>query len=87
MCLLEGVALDKPFIATDIGGAETLSDHQMCGKIIGTDQEAADAVIEFMEMDKAEIQSRCRNSIIRFDFDRYIAQIEAVFDEVLGDKV
>lgn len=84
MCLLESVALDKPFIATDIGGAETLSNHQTCGKIIETDQEAADAVIKFMEMDKAEIQNRCRKSIIRFDFDDYIAQIEEVFDEVLS---
>lgn len=87
MCLLESVALDKPFIATDIGGAKTLSNHQTCGKIIETDQEAADAVIEFMEMDKAEIQNRCRESIVRFDFDKYIAQIEAVFDEVLSDEM
>lgn len=85
MCLLESVALDKPFIATDIGGAETLSNNQMCGKIIETDQEAADAVIRFMKMNKAEIQSRCRESIVRFDFHKYIAQIEAVFDEVLLD--
>lgn len=86
MCLLEGVALDKPFIATDIGGAETLSNHQTCGKIIETDQDAADAVSAFMKMDKAEIQCRCRKSIIRFGFDKYIAQIEAVFEEVLGEK-
>lgn len=86
MCLLEGVALDKPFVATDIGGAETLSNHQTCGKIVETDQEAADAIIEFMEMDKAVIQNRCRESIVRFDFDKYIAQIEAVFDEVLSDE-
>ncbi len=86
MCLLESVALDKPFVATDIGGAETLSNHQTCGKIVETDQEAADAVIEFMEMDKAVIQNRCRESIVRFDFDKYIAQIEAVFDEVLSDE-
>ena len=86
MCLLEGVALDKPFIATDIGGAETLSNHQTCGKIIETDQDAADAVTAFMKMDKAEIQCRCRKSIIRFGFDKYIAQIEAVFEEVLGEK-
>lgn len=85
MCLLEAVALDKPFIATDIGGAETLSNHQTCGKIIETDQEAADAVTAFLEMDKAQIQSRCRESIVRFDFEHYIAQIEAVFDEVLSD--
>lgn len=86
MCLLESVALDKPFIATDIGGAETLSNHQTCGKIIKTDQEAADAIIEFMEMDKMEIRNRCRESIVRFEFDKYIAQIEAVFDEVLSDE-
>lgn len=85
MSLLEGVALDKPFIASDIGGAETLSNHQTCGKIIETDQEASDAVIEFMEMDKIEIQNRCRESIVRFDFDKYITKIEAVFDEVLRE--
>ena len=87
MCLLEGVALDKPFIATNIGGAETLSNHQNCGKNIETDYEAVDAVIEFMKMDKSEIQKRCRESIIRFDFEKYITQIEAVFDEMLSDEV
>lgn len=85
MCLLESVALDKPFIASDVGGAETLSNHQTCGKVIETDQEAADAVTAFLGMDKTEIQSRCRESIVRFSFDNYIAQIEAVFDEVLSD--
>ncbi len=53
--------------------------------MIETDQEAADAVTAFLEMDKTEIQSRCRESIVRFSFDNYIAQIEAVFDEVLSD--
>lgn len=85
MCLLESVALDKPFVATDIGGAETLSNQQTCGKVIDTDQEAVDAVISFLEMDKAEIKSRCRKSIVRFEFDKYINRIEAVFDEVLLD--
>ncbi len=87
MCLLESVALDKPFVATEIGGARTLSNGQTCGRIIETDQEAADAVIEFMEMDKEKIKYFCRESIVRFDFDRYIAQIENVFDAVLEMKI
>lgn len=87
MCLLEAVALDKPFVATNVGGAETLSNNRTCGRIIETDQEAAEAVISFLEMDKEEIKNRCRESIVRFDFDKYIARIEAVFDEVLEMEI
>ncbi len=86
MCLLESVALDKPFVATNIGGAETLSNSHTCGKVIETDKEAVDALIHFIEMDKEKTKQMCRKSIVRFDFDKYISKIEKIFDEVLEEN-
>lgn len=80
MCLLEAVALDKPFVATPIGGAKELSNDERCGRIVQTDEDAAKAIVELLNLDKRELQSECRKSIARFDLNHYIEQIETLFD-------
>lgn len=84
MCLLESVALGKPFVATPVGGAEELSNNQRCGRIIETDMEAAEAICEFLGKEKIEIE--CRKSIERFALNPYIAQIENLFDTVMREE-
>lgn len=84
MSLLEGVALDKPFVSSIIGGAKILANDQRCGKAVETDEEAVNAIMYFLERGKAEIEKECRESIDRFNLKTYISQIEELFDEVLG---
>lgn len=83
MCLLEAVALGVPFVSTGVGGAETLSNGRKCGKIIETDEEAADAVLEWVNADQEEVRRECQKSIERFALGKYIAQIEELFDIVM----
>lgn len=85
MCLLESVALNKPFVATSVGGAQELSDHQRCGHVIETDVEAAEAICELLKRDKNEVNADCQRSIKRFELKRYIARIEQLFDEVMDE--
>ncbi len=86
MCLLESVALGKPFVATRIGGAEELSNSQQCGRIIETNAEAAEAICELLEKDKKEIGIECQKSIERFELNHYIEQIEDLFDTVIREE-
>lgn len=86
MCLLESVALDKPFVATGIGGAEELANNQRCGRIIETDMEAAEAICEFLNKEKEEIKIECQESIKQFGLEHYIEQIEDLFDTVIGEE-
>jgi len=85
MALLESVALDKPFVSSVIGGSRILANEQRCGKTVETDEEAAAAILELLYVDKEKIIKECRESIKRFALDEYIRQIEALFDEVMGE--
>lgn len=86
MCLLESVALDRPFVATHIGGAEELSNHGRCGQIIETDEEAAEAIGGLMRRGKEELQAECRSSIRRFELQQYIERVEKLFDEIMEEE-
>lgn len=85
MALLESVALDKPFVSSFIGGARILANGERCGKIIDTDDEAVNAILELMNQDKEKIKIECSMSIERFEMEHYIAQIENLFDQVIDD--
>lgn len=84
MCLLESAALGKPFVATPVGGAEELSNHRRCGRVIETDEEAAEAICELLG--KENIEAECQKSIERFALNHYIAQIEDLFDTVMREE-
>lgn len=86
MCLLEAVALDKPFVATKIGGAMELSNHQRCGRVIETDEEAAEAICALLGSEKHSMREECRKSIERFELKAYIKQIEHLFDTVIEEE-
>lgn len=83
MSLLEGVSLGKPFVASHIGGATTLAGDGLCGKVIETDEQAAEAIMSWMEQDKEQVAKGCKVSIERFKLPNYIAQIEELFDGIL----
>lgn len=85
MALLESVALDKPFVSSVIGGSGILANNQRCGKTVKTDDEAAGAILEFLQTDREKITKECRESIKRFELKEYIYQIETLFDEVMEE--
>lgn len=80
MALLEGVALDKPFVSSVIGGARTLANDQRCGRIAQSDEEAVNDILEVLQLEKEMIQKECRSSIERFELTKYIKKIEKMLD-------
>lgn len=84
MSLLESIALNVPFVATKVGGALELSNKQRCGRIIKSDKEAVDAICSLLSKNKKDIQRMCKESIQRFNLDKYIAQIEGLIDSVIN---
>lgn len=83
MVLLEGVALDKPFVSSVIGGARTLANGQACGKVVETNEDAVQSILKLIHADQSEIERECRKSIKRFELKPYIQRIEELFDEVI----
>lgn len=84
LVMAEAVALGVPIVAPDIGAAKALANHGKCGRIVVTDEEAADAVLELLEEEPEKIRQGCEESIRQFSLDAYIAQIEELFDSVIG---
>ena len=60
---VEALSLGKPFVSTDVGGAEELSQNGKFGKIIFDDAEALEAIITYME-DKCEVDNEERSAFI-----------------------
>lgn len=83
--MAEAVALGVPIVAPDIGVAKALTNNGACGKIVDTNEEAADAILELFKADKEEMQRNCLESIRQFALEPYIARIEELFDSVIGD--
>ncbi|MCI8571375.1 MAG: glycosyltransferase [Lachnospiraceae bacterium] len=84
--IMESLALNVPFISTNVGGSAELADHGRCGKIINTDREAVSAVLDMLEAGKDKMKAACQNSIERFAHGPYIKRIEALFDSVMEEK-
>lgn len=86
MCLLESVALGIPFVATRVGGAKELSNGGTCGRLVDTDEQAAEAIGRLLNTGKEEMENLCRLSVKRFELNHYIRQIEDLFDEVIDGR-
>lgn len=84
LALLESVALDKPFVSSIVGGARILANGGTCGKAVETDDEAVREILKLLKEDKEQMTQKCRESIKRFDLEKYIQQIEEMFDEILN---
>lgn len=84
LVMAEAVALGVPIVAPDIGAAKAVANHGKCGRIVVTDEEAADAVLELLGEDPEKIRQGCEESILQFSLNTYIAQIEDLFDSVIG---
>lgn len=85
MCLLESIVLGKAFVASCVGGAEELSNHQQCGRVVKTDEDAVSAVCELLKKKQEEIRSACNESLKRFGLTHYIEQVENLFDSVIDE--
>ena len=58
---VEALSLGIPFVSTDVGGAEELSQKGRFGKIINTDEQAVEEIIGYVE----KIQE-CDKEIVEF---------------------
>lgn len=87
MRLLESVALNVPFISTEIGGARILANDGRCGRIYATDNEAVKYALELLNTPKRLLKEECEQFISRFGLDTYISKIEQLFDEVLEKEI
>lgn len=83
MSLLEGVALGKPFVSSVIGGSRILANQQKCGRTVENDDEAVNAILDFIEADENVIREECMKSIQRFGLKKYIECLVKLFEEIL----
>ncbi len=82
--LLESVALDVPFVSTEVGGSKELERVCSCGLTYNNNNDAVKGIIDFFDMDKDEIRKRNRNTIEKFSLNNYVSKIESIFSEVLN---
>ena len=84
IALLEALVLGKPIVTTKVGAAETVTNGGKCGSVIYTDEEAAEAILHYINADKNEVEQNCNESVQRFELKRYIQQIEELIDAVIA---
>lgn len=83
LAIAEGLSLGIPFVGTDVGALKLLSNKGACGKIVETDEEAANAILKLLAVNKQKSAVECLKSVRRYDVETYIQQIEQLFEKTL----
>ncbi|MGX7069186.1 glycosyltransferase [Gemella bergeri] len=77
---VEALSLGVPFVSTDVGGAEELSQNGKFGKIIYNNEEAEQALVEYLDNRKIMDKELALKFIREFTVERQIRDIEEIFN-------
>ena len=76
---VEALSLGIPFVSTDVGGAEELSQKGRFGKIINTDKQAVEEIIKYIEGSEVFNKEEAREFLSTFTIEKQIEDIEKIF--------
>lgn len=78
---VEALSLGIPFVSTDVGGAEELSQEGRFGQIIESNQEAAQAITNYMTSVSNFNVNEASQFIQQFTIAKQIEQVEKLLEE------
>ena len=78
---VEALSLGVPFVSTEVGGAEELSQEGRFGKIIKSNQEAAQAIENYMAVASSFNVDEASQFIQQFTIAKQIEQVEKLIEE------
>lgn len=78
---VEALSLGLPFVSTDVGGVEELSQDGQFGQIIESNQEAAQAITDYMTSASNFDIDEARQFIQQFTIAKQIEQVEKLLEE------
>ena len=78
---VEALSLGLPFVSTDVGGAEELSQEGRFGQIIESNQEAARAITNYMTSASNFDVNEASQFIQQFTIAKQIEQVEKLLEE------
>ncbi|WP_308687990.1 glycosyltransferase [Streptococcus oralis] len=78
---VEALSLGIPFVSTDVGGAEELSQEGRFGQIIESNQEAAQAITNYMTSASNFDVNEASQFIQQFTIAKQIEQVEKLLEE------
>ena len=76
---VEALSLGIPFVSTDVGGAEELSQKGRFGKIINTDEQVVEEIIKYIEGSEVFNKEEAREFLSTFTIEKQIEDIEKIF--------
>ena len=76
---VEALSLGIPFVSTDVGGGEELSQQGCFGKIINTDEQAVEEIIKYIEGSEVFNKEEAREFLSTFTIEKQIEDIEKIF--------
>jgi glycosyltransferase involved in cell wall biosynthesis len=89
LCVLEAMAMKRPVIATNVGGTTEAVRHEIDGLIVPPgDAHALAEAMRFMIVNRQAAgnmaESGCEQVRRRFNIDRVVKEIAALYDELLS---
>ena len=77
---VEALSLGVPFVSTEVGGAEELSQEGRFGKVIDSNQEAAQAIDNYMTAVSSFDVNEASQFIQQFTIAKQIEQVEKLIE-------
>ena len=78
---VEALSLGVPFVSTEVGGAEELSQEGRFGKIVESNQEAAQEIENYMTAASNFDANEASKFIQQFTIAKQIEQVEKLIEE------
>lgn len=74
----ESLALGVPFISTNVGGVEELSNDGKCGIIVNSVEECTEAILNYSKIFDSNVKETCIEYVKKFSADTCVSNVKRI---------
>ncbi|MDZ4994067.1 glycosyltransferase [Clostridium perfringens] len=82
--IVEAMALDCPFVSTNVGGVNELSNNQQCGKVISNPNELTNTLESILTNESylSEMKANCKDYIYKYSLDNQAKEVNSLISSL-----
>lgn len=86
---VEGMIFGKPFVSTNVGGANELSNDSKCGLVAKTKEEYTDCLLELINNEEKyqKMSNECKKFVDKYSCEKQSKEVSKLIDNVLRSDI